>query len=956
LVEQGDDTQLEFGLTPLNNVSVVSDFSPLVSSTTDGTTANKLVDSGASFTTDGILIGAIVKNTTDTTYATITAIDDDNTLSLSADIFISGEDYSILNWVFGGSGTLGTNLTWDETNESVTFTNLDCFLSNPNIATGQYYRVKYSGVRTAGTQRLVFTNGTGLPATTYSEFGNIQSNTGSVSFFKAIGSQFRISALNPFTSSTVTLTDISVVPMSTVSFTIQDCTTGTVFYTSDDNDVEYNILTKYLDNPDAQFYGLVTLDWESYALPDACYCLCVKDESDIGFNYVANGVFTNENYWALFEKTLTTSIPGVVDENGPWRGGRAQEEGNTNFVLDVLNLSRADFNLDESIEWIPTWIGAEVVSGDPRVVLWLDTNTIKPLGNDQTTVTYPDNAIEEYYDSSSAAHYFSPIFLKARLLPGASPEWNPQIHSGWFYDKGNEYYLYADPVSYTATPDGPNKHVTLPGLARQGAPIIVRSIEATPKEYIQIAPSFDEATPTQVTLFINQTIPGTGTDKLYLGYSDVYSVTVKDLDTDLPVTASTLSSTNEITTSADTSRDKNYLVTYRVNRSFIADNDYVASDGTQKTRLEFSDAWDDSLEIKYEDSTFDPATPVDLPLNPLHTIMDEGFIFLSHEEYPLGKVEVRISPSTLAADGADYAIVTLKSLDIYGNPKPNQAFSLSTSWGTLSSASVTTNDDGFATVDLVSEVSDDVTGTLTVTGAVGASLDFEVVPQGSTPNNRLVSIISADAIPADDFSTVYIYGKVEDPSYAPIPYAVVYWRKGRYMYDVFTRAKSEANATPGQSGLAGAVTADAQGKFEIGPFVAATPSEPGYWFVATETDHTTPSVTNYTIIGDVVAWLEYPDAQFGIENSNLMPPQLVQWGQQPTEIPGMTEPYNVAFPVTWDDWDPYLPATPISLVWRPPTWYGIDKHTQYQLGLLSDTRDILDPTKWQTSHPDYKEF
>lgn len=299
LVEQGDNTQLEFGLSPLNNVSVVSDFSPLVSSTTDGTTANKLVDSGASFTTDGILIGAIVKNTTDTTYATITAIDDDNTLSLSADIFISGEDYSILNWVFGGSGTLGTNLTWDETNESVTFTNLDCYLSNPNIATGQYYRVKYSGVRTAGTQRLVFTNGTGLPATTYSEFGNIQSNTGSVSFFKAIGSQFRISALNPFTSSTVTLTDISVVPMSTVSFTIQDCTTGTVFYTSDDNDVEYNILTKYLDNPNAQFYGLVTLDWDSYALPDACYCLCVKDESDIGFNYVANGVFTNENYWAF---------------------------------------------------------------------------------------------------------------------------------------------------------------------------------------------------------------------------------------------------------------------------------------------------------------------------------------------------------------------------------------------------------------------------------------------------------------------------------------------------------------------------------------------------------------------------------------------------------------------------------------------------------------------------------
>jgi|DEB0MinimDraft_6_1074348.scaffolds.fasta_scaffold01325_3 hypothetical protein len=299
LVEQGDETELEFGLSPLRGVSVISDFSALVSSTTDGTTANKLVDSGATFTTDGILIGAIVKNTTDDTYATITAIDDDNTLSLSADIFISGEDYAILNWVFGGSGTLGTNLTWDVNAESVTYTNLDCYLSNPNLQTGAYYRFKYSGTRTAGTQRLSFTNGTGLPATTYDQFGNIPSNEGSVVFFKAIGTQFRMASLVPFTSSTITLTAVELVPMSTTSFTLQDCTTGSVFYTSDENDVEYNTLVKYTDNPDAGFYGKVTLDWDSYSLSDGCYCLCVKDESDITNNYVKNGTFANTNFWAF---------------------------------------------------------------------------------------------------------------------------------------------------------------------------------------------------------------------------------------------------------------------------------------------------------------------------------------------------------------------------------------------------------------------------------------------------------------------------------------------------------------------------------------------------------------------------------------------------------------------------------------------------------------------------------
>jgi hypothetical protein len=60
-----------------------------------GTTANKLVDSGAAFTTDGTKIGMIVYNITDSTKATITAIDSATTLSVSENIFASGEDYEV---------------------------------------------------------------------------------------------------------------------------------------------------------------------------------------------------------------------------------------------------------------------------------------------------------------------------------------------------------------------------------------------------------------------------------------------------------------------------------------------------------------------------------------------------------------------------------------------------------------------------------------------------------------------------------------------------------------------------------------------------------------------------------------------------------------------------------------------------------------------------------------------
>jgi hypothetical protein len=62
--------------------------------TTSATTANKLVDSTQNFTST-VQVGSFVKNTTDNTTASVTAIDSDTTLSLSADIMASGENYII---------------------------------------------------------------------------------------------------------------------------------------------------------------------------------------------------------------------------------------------------------------------------------------------------------------------------------------------------------------------------------------------------------------------------------------------------------------------------------------------------------------------------------------------------------------------------------------------------------------------------------------------------------------------------------------------------------------------------------------------------------------------------------------------------------------------------------------------------------------------------------------------
>ena len=76
-----------------NSVNIPNVGGPSQSGTTDGTVPNKLVDSTASFTSN--LQGYIVYNTTDNTAATVLSVDSDTVLTLSADIMVSGENYTL---------------------------------------------------------------------------------------------------------------------------------------------------------------------------------------------------------------------------------------------------------------------------------------------------------------------------------------------------------------------------------------------------------------------------------------------------------------------------------------------------------------------------------------------------------------------------------------------------------------------------------------------------------------------------------------------------------------------------------------------------------------------------------------------------------------------------------------------------------------------------------------------
>jgi hypothetical protein len=70
------------------------------SGTTDDAAANKLKDSDQNFLTT-IKVGMVVKNTTDTTYSYVTAVDSNGILSLNDDIMANSENYTIYANMFG---------------------------------------------------------------------------------------------------------------------------------------------------------------------------------------------------------------------------------------------------------------------------------------------------------------------------------------------------------------------------------------------------------------------------------------------------------------------------------------------------------------------------------------------------------------------------------------------------------------------------------------------------------------------------------------------------------------------------------------------------------------------------------------------------------------------------------------------------------------------------------------
>ncbi len=665
-----------------------------------------------------------------------------------------------------------------------------------------------------------------------------------------------------------------------------------------------------------------------------------------------------------FTATIEDAVEGTVDENGIWRNGRPSQYQSKYNVIDALRLARDDFGLDESNDLFISWIG--ITSKNNLVDVWLDTNTVKSEAADfSETINYGNSYINELYSEDLDTYYLDRILVKARLKKTVDPHWYPQVHEGFVYINGEERYMYIEPAHASINDD----ELILDDVVRQGAPVIVKSDHATPIELRQVA--FHDATP-ELSLVNEETVYGSGTNALYVGYSDIYEIVVTDVTDGVSVSAEVSSTTNMVTTTLPTSRDKEYLVSYKVKNSFYVDSSKLY-DGILKSKLVFdktpAEISATNYNVTYESSKHYPATPIDVSLNPFYTTVNEGFIFVTLSDYSVATIELKVSPSKFIADSNMYSLITVRSLDVYGNPKSGVSATLSTDFGELGgldAGELLTDADGFASFYIVYGDTVPVSGyaTISFAGEIDAEVQVPVAP--AIEDEYIVAASVKDgAIIADGGPGAIITGVVLDTSGNPASYAVIRYRKGRTIYDVYNLAYSSTVVSEQEApswGVSGLAIADANGKFTIGPFDAATPGDPGYWFVAVESQGATPLMDASTpgtdtdnaheLVGDVVYWYEYPEAIFGVEpisNQPVLPANIVA---ADSATPMISQSSQIAD----YDFDAEYVATGAEPNWLPPKWYALDKYQQFKLGIISTQYGIVDYSNYDEFHPDHKDF
>lgn len=630
-----------------------------------------------------------------------------------------------------------------------------------------------------------------------------------------------------------------------------------------------------------------------------------------------------------FEELSTPMVQAIVDKNGIVRydiDNWDETFSKNSNIVGRYQLTYDTFGLDKENDYIEK---IEIVNNQQDVELYVSNQYVK-VDFEDGPFDWMQNAIIEYDEG---------ILSDVEVTAKYKGSYSSYLNNGWYYHNNEENYIYSTPITENfATP---GFSVLLSNVVRQGAPIIVERLHATPAVLREVA-FYNEATPTNISIVNEEKVKANKGNKLYLGYEDIYDLSVYDTVTGYQMTSGAQSTTNYIevfNTSTPPVFEREYSAQYKVRDSYIVDNDYWDSNSSKYvSKIDFDSTPNQfySYTVTYEASELFQATPISLQVDPMKMWDDEGFIYLSHFDYSFNSFELKLSPSHISDNSNEIMFLTAVSLDENGNPKPYQTFSVSGSVIATDQQYYTTDINGFAAVRIyyagpipatsttsqivVSGVND---GSINAhpnsqTEGYNSSISFDISTVYNTSVD-LKAVSDTPIMPADGVSQNYIYGYVSDGA-TPASSKIVYWRKARTVYDVLEN-----------SSYSQYVSTDANGKFTIGPFTSSSGTEPGIWFVAVETENAaTVNYSPQTVSGDIVYWYEkYDNLNYFYENS-LLYTNDVLYGQS-------QEMYSTPiFTVNYSNGE-Y--ATPYSSApnWTPPKWYPIDRYKQYMMGLLGST-------------------
>ena len=687
---------------------------------------------------------------------------------------------------------------------------------------------------------------------------------------------------------------------------------------------------------------------------------------------------------------------------------------NRDTFLDTYFLTRKDFGLTTPsndqyfiTEIKPVSLNKNIVfESSQQVVLSKNSSLIK-YAKDSSKI------IEELYNSSSEELYFSPIDINVDVDDSFRSELknsigsNPiSMNTGWLNFQDEQNYVYSKPILDLY--EGKYFENTLSGVPRQGAPIIVSVKNQGSEIYFEEMAFSDEATPGKPVFNNTETIKCSEHKALYLSHLNVENITIKDNFTGKVLTKSPLnpevyvwniggfdatpgffntysdgefyvSMSNYIMSSEDnysytvnkievyedltTSGSilvpgREYEVSYSLAQAFYVENNiYSQSNDKYYSKIYFSstpNSATSSYQVLYESAIQETSTPLGLNLNTSELSLEEGYVYVSKDEYDFGTAIVEVSPQQISKSIDDIVYVTITSYDIAGNPKPYQTFKLSSDLLALQDEYLTTNKYGLAKTKIrftgvptlalkarliISGVSypSEYAHPNSESGFFLAGEDVQFIHNYS-PEYQFQASVSRSIIESDGMSENYIYGNVMANNNPPSSTPIIYWRKARTLYDLLNtvqHASPPSMQGPGRTRIAGYTHATPDGTFSIGPFYSQARDNSGYWFVAIETEMVaTPSVKPDNIYGDIVHWYERADNIQYSDEQIVLPSYYKSISEDKDIIATPSFKFNL---IKQD----FSGNNTAKINWLPPKWVPINYYEQYQMGLFGSTPNFV---------------